>query len=389
MKIAHFIDTPRAGGAERLLEDLVHGCIDAGHETAVLSPQRWLLERIVNAVPTARPQLVGSDAYAASRPLGRALALVQALPRMAAMLRRLGPDVLHVHDGGYPGSDLARIVVIAGGLAAVPRRVLTVYAAPRPRSESSRSLQTVVDRLVWAANQTVISGTDVVAEQLRTMRGVPVVQGPRRIPWGVALPQGADHAPAFRAELGVAADEVLVGMVAATDERQKGHHVLVEALEAMPGIRAIVVGALPSLEVTRQAAAVGLGDRLLALGRVPEIGPVFHAVDLLVTPSITDESLPLVILEAMACGVPVIASRLSGIPEAVDDGVTGYLFDPGDAAGLARALSILAYDPDRRRALGDAARIRWAESFSLRAMARATLSEYRQAPRDVTGNSPH
>jgi glycosyltransferase involved in cell wall biosynthesis len=362
-----------------VLHDLVAACVRAGHEVTVLAPQAWLLEHIAADVPGISTAVTGSDDYAtAGGPWRRAWALAAALPSIATAVRRFSPDVLHVHNGGYPGSDLCRIAAIAGGLMRVPRRVMTVYAAPRGRSESYASIQTVVDLAVWRANQTVISGTDLVARQLRELRRLPVSQGPVRIPWGVAEPSGAAEAPALRARLGVADDELLVGMIAATDDAQKGHQVLVEALAFDPRPRAVVAGApLPPAAAAR-AHELGLDDRLIVLGRLPEIGPLYHAIDVLVVPSVTDESLPLVILEAMACSTPVIASRLSGIPEAVIDGTTGRLFGPGDARALSAALEQMADDPKRRRALGRSGRESWAGQFSLEAMAQATLSLYRR-----------
>lgn len=377
MRIAHFIDTPRRGGAERVLQNVVAACVSAGHETTLLAPQAWLLEEIAAAVPGLATVVCGTDAYAsAAGPARRAAALAAAMPSVAVALRRLGPDVLHVHNGGYPGSDLCRIAIIDGALVRVPRRVLTVYAAPRSRSESIVWIQTAVDAAVWRANQTVISATTLVAGQLRELRGLPASQGPVRIPWGVPEPSGAAEVGALRAQVGAAPGDLLVGMVAATDDAQKGHAVLVEALGLAPGVRAVVAGAaLPEAAATR-AAELGLGDRLTLLGRMPQIGPLYHAIDVLVTPSVADESLPLVILEAMACAKPVVASRLSGIPEAVQDGITGRLCEPGDARALAAALTELAGDADRRRALGEAGRHSWEREFSLEAMTQATLALY-------------
>ncbi len=66
MRIAHFIDTPRRGGAERVLQDVVAGCVSAGHETTLLSPQPWLLDEIAAAVPGLATVVCGNDAYAST-----------------------------------------------------------------------------------------------------------------------------------------------------------------------------------------------------------------------------------------------------------------------------------------------------------------------------------
>jgi glycosyltransferase involved in cell wall biosynthesis len=377
MRVAHFTDTPRSGGAERVLEDIVGACVRAGHDVTVLAPQLWLLEGLVTAIPEAAVHAVPNDDYAsASGTVRRARAMAAHAPRVVEVLRRLSPDVLHVHNGGYPGSDLCRLAMLASSVARVPRRLLTVHAAPRRRDESHVALQTVIDWAVWRASHTVIGATDAVGERLHELRGMPDDGCWVRIPYGVPEPGGGAGAAALRAQLGVDADELLVGMIAATDDEQKGHHVLVEALGLCPAVRAVVVGAQLPAAVSARAAQLGLGGRLLEIGRLDEIGPVFHAIDVLVVPSVSDESLPLVVLEAMASCKPVVASRLAGIPEAVLDGVTGSLFEPGDAGALSRALVYLADDRPRGRAFGQAGHERWSTQYSVETMTRATLALY-------------
>jgi glycosyltransferase involved in cell wall biosynthesis len=91
------------------------------------------------------------------------------------------------------------------------------------------------------------------------------------------------------------------------------------------------------------------------------------------------EGLPLALLEAMLAGKPVIASRTSGIPEAVTDGVDGILTTPGDVGELANALRGVLADPARRLSLGVAARARAEANFTLDAMADGYLSVFREA----------
>jgi glycosyltransferase involved in cell wall biosynthesis len=158
-------------------------------------------------------------------------------------------------------------------------------------------------------------------------------------------------------------------MVAGTSDAQKGHAVLVEALAGTPpSVRAVIVGSEPPPAAMERARALSLGDRLVVGGRLPSIGPAYHAFDLLCVPSVADESLPLVVLEAFAAGVPVVASRLSGLPEAVDDGSNGRLFSPGAAAELAGVLTQAAADRDLVRRWGLQAHTTWRERYSLSAM---------------------
>lgn len=379
MRLALFADTPRMGGAERLLIDLAQAAHGAGHEVHVLTPQQWLVEEIATEAPGVLARRVASDVFGSqpSRPaLARVLAL--ALPALVRELRRTAPDVVHVSNGGFPGSQLCRLATVAARTAGVRRRVLSVHAVPQPRSAWQPRLQAAADRTVWGSVDTVVGATTIVRDRLCALRGLPPGLFVR-IPNGVAEPGGELEREAVRAGL-AEPDELLVGMVSATDDAQKGHSVLVEALGAAPGVRAVFVGATPPPAAVARVAALGLGDRVTISGRVETVGPYLRAVDALVLPSVADESLPLVLLEAMATGTPVIASRLSGVPEAVSDGENGWLFEPGDAAELAAILCRARDDRAMLRRLGEGARSDWERHFSVAAMTRAHLALYEDAP---------
>jgi len=135
-----------------------------------------------------------------------------------------------------------------------------------------------------------------------------------------------------------------------------------------------------------RARAAGIADRVVFHGRCEReaVRALLGELDVVVAPSVPTpdgrrEGIPVVLMEAGASGLPLVASRLSGIPELVEDEVTGLLVEPGDAAALARALARLAAEPRTRERLGDAARARVAADFSLAgnvdALARAMLGE--------------
>ena len=91
------------------------------------------------------------------------------------------------------------------------------------------------------------------------------------------------------------------------------------------------------------------------------------------------EGMPIAALEAMACGLPLVLSRIMGHEELVEDGVNGYLFEPGDTARLKNILEELKRDPVRRAAMGEASRRRALEHFSWSALARKRLELYENA----------
>ncbi len=157
----------------------------------------------------------------------------------------------------------------------------------------------------------------------------------------------------------------------------KGQTYLIEACRLLvasgtPTTLTFVGGGPDLAQLQAQVASAGLQDSVTFTGLLtqPEVRTVLEGADVLVTPSVPSadgrrEGLPVVLLEAMAVGIPVVASRLSGIPEAVIDGQTGLLVEPGDAVGIADALRRLAADPELAQRLTDAARDLVATSFDV------------------------
>jgi L-malate glycosyltransferase len=149
-----------------------------------------------------------------------------------------------------------------------------------------------------------------------------------------------------------------------------GPEVLLDALllirQRCPDVTLAMVGAGSQEGALRsKAESLGLAPSVEFLGRVPnsDVPAILQNLDIVVMPSICHESFGVAALEASACGLPVVASRVGGIPEAVVDGVTGVLVPPGDAASLADACVRLIQDPAERRRMGDAGRRQVLERF--------------------------
>jgi len=364
--IVYVADAPRVGGAERYLGEVVAGALGAGHSATVIAPQAEVLADVYARAPDVATLRAGSDRYAsAATPSARVRALLPAAAHIARAVHAAEPDIVHVNNGGYPGSDLCRLAPM---LARVRPAVMSVHSLPWERTHSDPRLQAVVDRALWRSIDAVAGATQVVGSALIDRRGLP----PDRfhlLPYGMPRPGGEHEAGPLRARL-CPAGELLIGMVAATADEGKGHAVLLEALHQMhEPTHTVIVGADPG-----PAFAGEPGVTLT--GRVPSVGPYLHAIDVLVVPSTQWESLPLVILEAMAAGKPVFGSRLAGIPEAVTDGETGRLFEPGDVATLAAALDDAARDPARLPAMGRSGLARWEHRYSPERMVGGVLGLY-------------
>jgi glycosyltransferase involved in cell wall biosynthesis len=168
-----------------------------------------------------------------------------------------------------------------------------------------------------------------------------------------------------------------------------GHHkgvsVLLRALEALPAGSGVVMNFVGGgvLEDHVRAAAHALADRcrVVPWGRIPNerIEEVFRQTDVLISPSIWPENQPGTILEAMATATPVIATRLGGNVELVDDGETGLLFEAGHASALTQRILSLAGNPRRVKALGKTARAKVA-TFSFDKQTATLLELYREPP---------
>jgi glycosyltransferase involved in cell wall biosynthesis len=180
-----------------------------------------------------------------------------------------------------------------------------------------------------------------------------------------------------RRELGC--EQAFVALAVANLIADKGIDVLLRAAALAPAdVRVWVVGTgseAGALEALGNE--LGLGGRVRFLGQQAHVQPYMQAADCLVCPSRWAEAAGLVNLEALSSGLPVLASRIGGIPEYVDDGGTGYLFPPGDHQALAELLSRLHANSDLRHRLGAAARTTSVRRFSVAARIQEYLDLYR------------
>lgn len=198
-----------------------------------------------------------------------------------------------------------------------------------------------------------------------------------RIPHGIDMSEYAPPTPeqkkARRRALDLPADEILLTYTGRLIEG-KGLETLFEALRSLSDLqplRLMLVGAgtgqVISVEekLRKQAESEGLKGRVIFTGRVDNVADYLQASDIFVFPTL-DEALGMSVVEAQACGLPAVASRTGGVPDVVEDGVTGVLVPPGDPSALAAALRSLIADGERRCRFAEAARVRAEERFALK-----------------------
>jgi glycosyltransferase involved in cell wall biosynthesis len=189
----------------------------------------------------------------------------------------------------------------------------------------------------------------------------------------------------LRRDLGAGSSFVLLAVAHLIPE--KGLDVLLRALSRLPeSTVAWIAGDGPERgALERLARELGLGPRARFLGNQSEVQPYMQAADCLVCPSVWEEAAGLVNIEGLACGLPVLASRIGGIPEIVDHEVSGLLFTPGDDAELAAAARRLHDRPGLRESMSHAARRIAVERYSIESRIEEYLELYRAPQGDRTG----
>lgn len=181
----------------------------------------------------------------------------------------------------------------------------------------------------------------------------------------------------LRTSIGVPVDAPVAGIIARLTE-QKAHRVLFEAMASpsLSNLHLIVVGDGELRDDLRSRVdALGIAGRVHFLGARRDLGNILGAIDIFTMPSYW-EGLPLSMVLAMGAGLPVVASRVAGIPEVVRDGVSGLLVDSGSSEQLARALESLVNDAALRARLGDEARAFVTPRFGVDGYVRSVVALY-------------
>ncbi len=336
-RIRHLLKGLGPGGAERLVVAQATTSGPTTHDVVYLIPEKQHLVPLLEAAGITSRCL---DATSAARPGW--------IRRLRRLLVDDPVDVLHVHSPA---------------LAAVARLLVRTLAAPvRPAVVSTEHNRWPRHhRLTRLANRLTISlqaGTIAVSDDVKASiagidadRVAVVVHG-----IDVAAVRATADRAGVRRELGLADDDVVIVCVANL-RREKALDVLVaaarEALDAVPHLHYLLVGQGPlAAEVDRWIAEAGIGERFRALGYRADATRVISAADAL-TLSSAHEGLPVAVMEALALGVPIVATAAGGVPDAV--GAAGLISPVGDVDALAANHVLVATDVARRHTLAGAA----------------------------------
>jgi glycosyltransferase involved in cell wall biosynthesis len=357
MRIVHTESSCGWGGQEIRILTEAQGMIASGHDVLVACPpeSKIFLESSRYGVPAVALPI-------ARKGLRGLFALRKFLAESQAPI-----NVVNAHSSTDTWLAALALKAMPPGPALVRTRHVS---APVPDNLSTRWLYRVASRMVVTTGR-------ALRDELIKVNGLD----PSRvisIPTGIDLakfrpPEAAEH-EAARARVGVSADAFVVGIVA-TLRSWKGHRYLIDAARDLKDALAprrlvvLIVGDGPQERVlTEQIAALGLGDTVRLMGNQIDVVPFLHAFDAFALPSYANEGVPQALLQAMACGVPVVTTDAGAIGEIARHDTSALVVEKESATSLTHAIFRLAENPVLAARLADCARENVLAHYSLNAM---------------------
>lgn len=354
MKIMQVIPYFCFGGAEIMCENLTFALKNAGQEVFVVSLYN-------DHTPIAqRMEEAGIRIVYLDKKLGLDLSMV---PKLIKMIRQERPDVVHTH------LDVIKYAVLAAKLAGVKKCVHTVHSLANREAEGR--LQKIINgfyfRKAWSVP---VALTPEVQNSVAEFYGLPL----SRVP---VIYNGIDLSRCVPKTTYETGENVIILHVGRFDV-PKNHPGLLEAfrllLESCPQCRLRLVGDGDSRrDMEALAREKGIADFVEFCGMQSNVYPYLHDADIFTLPSIYEGN-PMTVIEAMGTGLPIVASRVGGIPDMISDGESGLLVEP-EPQSICDSLTRLVEDSALRQRLGEAAR-KQSRTFSAEHMARDYLSLY-------------
>lgn len=398
-RLVFYMEAYTRGGAERYFCDLINGINLEKYEVNVFCNQDELFSDFVKqsilskeiavqivkirslntskAVHLAKSKKIFSLANPFKGLLSPSLRYFYSLInliRLYSIFKKMRIDILHINNGGYPGAESCRMAVFAAKLARIPIKIMTFHNIAMDFNRIFL-VEKLIDRLLYAYTDVIITSSQASMLSLEKKRGWDLKKVKNIyncIDILSPIYQTNTESDKKRNELGLAPGIHVVGM-AGYFQLRKGHLYFLKAINRIkkdiPKVKYIIIGEGPEEKLIKDLAVqLNVYSDIIFLGWRKEFLELLSTFDILVMPSIDYESVPYVILDAMALGKPVIATSVGGLPEAVIDGITGKIVPPQNDDALANAIVILLKDPEKRKEMGIAGRTRIRQFFAINKM---------------------
>ena len=361
-RVLHLITSFEIGGTERQAVELLKRLDGERYDIrlAVLRNDGPLYKEIESLFPNV-PEFPLTSFYDANA--------VKQLRRLRQLLLREKINILHAHDfySSFIGAAAARLSGVR------------VIASQRHLKLSDRAAHRLGTRLIHRLAHRILVNSlairdYVVANDRAPVHKIDVVRN-----GVVPVTQSVSHRGQLCRELGIAADTTLIGMVARL-QPVKGHRFFIDAaakiLKSRGDVHFVLVGDGPlKSEIEQQVRRLGLAGHAHFLGDRRDAPHLIAAFDLLVLASL-HEGLPNAVMEAMAAGVPVVATPVGGTKELIIDSETGYFAAPGDSAALANRILFALGDQEHRSTIIRSARRRISIEYGIERMVQSVEALY-------------
>ena len=364
MKVLHVESGRYLYGGAKQVEYLLRGLGRHGVESQLACPRGSDIGQAVRALGIRVHEL----------PMGGDLDL-PLVWRLLRLIRKEQPDLVHLHS--RRGAD------ILGGLAARLSGTKVVVSRRVDNPESPFVVKwkyRLFDRVITISQgiAEVLLSEGMPREKLVCVRSAVDFE---------AYQTGCDDS-GFRQAFDLKENDLVVAMVAQLIPR-KGHRIMLQAMqrlrEAYPGLKLLIFGRGPlQQELAQSIQDMGLQEQVNLVGFYEDLPSILPCFDLLAHPALM-EGLGIALLQAASAGLPVVAVNAGGMPEAVEDGVTGRLVEAGNVDALTAALEQLLSDRELRQRMGQAGREKMRREFSVETMVEGNLRVYRELLGQVDG----
>jgi glycosyltransferase involved in cell wall biosynthesis len=370
-KILFVSTSSTVGGAEKTLYTLA----------TLLNPEKVEIVGIVTLKPKGhfahKLEAAGVPVFSLNVKTSAGL---QDLQKLAVIIHETKPDIVHAIM--YQAIQLSRAVRKLGYAE------FKLVSSPRVNYRTRGTLSLWIDGYLKSADDLLIAECESSRKYLLEKLGyeesktATIHNGVDIAGWPISKKDREKR----RKELRLEEKDILIGTVGRLDE-QKGQHYLLEAiakLKASHPIKCAVIGEGPLLpHLTQRVRQLGLEEDVFLLGHKDNIPSWLSAFDIFVLPSLW-EGIPNALLEAMALGLPIVATNVDGVPEAVNHDISGVLCAPKDPQAMVVPLQDLIVDEEYRQRLGESAKLVVNEHFKLVDM----LEKYESAYDKIAGNEP-
>ena len=351
--IAFLVHTYGFGGLENMVTNLVNHIDPNRFVSTIISFAP--LQSLNNRVDLNRVQVLSLNKKGGNNPV--------LIYKTYLMLKKIGADIVQTHNWGT-----ALEGILGAKLAGIPG---IVHAERGTIEDKKRNI--VLQRFLWNFADQVLSVSEAHCQNVTNTIGFPHEQI-KVIANGVDVTRYFPN-PAKKEEvrkrLGLKKGSLYIGTVGSL-RPVKNQSLLIKACKTIlpyfDHVEVLIVGEGPlESQLIQEANTLGLSGKIHFAGVQPNIPDVLNALDIFVLPS-RSEGMPNAVLEAMACGIPTIATSVGGSPEIIEDGISGMLIASEDEGHLTRALTELIQDDEKRRMIGSEGRKRVLSHFNLKKM---------------------